>query len=175
MAFAFRYEMEEGCTYCGNPASQIDHVHPRAAQAHEATSYTAGLKVPCCGECNRLAGARIFKSLSHKREWIHWKLRRKYRRQLALPHWTDAEKKELGPNLRANLEAALKFQWLLQQRVTFRCDGRCRRGDVEPLSKALMEDAEPDSRFRPESSGEWLTPSDMGYVNPLSDEFDSQP
>lgn len=170
--FDYSYEVEEACVYCGNPASQIDHVHPQAAHPNEANPHTAGLLVPACGECNRIAGARIFKTLSHKREWIHWKLRRKHRRALALPYWSDQEKSELGPTLRDNLEVALKVQWVLRQRVAYKCDGRCKRGDVEPLSKAVPDPAFSNSHLEPSGSAESLISPDTTPVSAISDRFE---
>jgi hypothetical protein len=55
--------------------------------------------VPCCYECNMLAGAEVFVSLKKKREYIHRKLKERYRELLSMPYWTDEEIDALGPLL----------------------------------------------------------------------------
>jgi hypothetical protein len=165
----FSYDEVEACTYCGQPASEIDHVHPRAGHPHEATARTQGLLVPTCGECNRTAGAHIFTSLAQKREWVHFKLRRRYRTDLGLPHWSEREMASLGPTLRGNLEAAQKRQWILSQRVSYKCDGRCRRGAVEDAPKEGYESFGPDSLGEAPEAVEAQGAADTAPTDPVSE------
>ncbi len=127
-----RIDPEDVCTYCGALATELDHVHPRAAKLIAPHLDVAGLLVPVCVECNQIAKARVFDSVEAKREFIHNRLRRKYRRILTSPAWDDKELNELGPYLRQHVEAAEKTRVLVEFRMAYNCTGTCKgNGDVD--------------------------------------------
>lgn len=54
------------CRYCGDPASDIDHVWPfRLKGTHDPTNLVA-----CCSTCNSIAGSLPFPEFVRKRAYI---------------------------------------------------------------------------------------------------------
>ena len=81
---------------------------------------TGKFLVPSCGECNGIASDRMFKTVAAKRRFIHQRLKQKYKRLLAMPAWTDAEKERLGWTLRSHIEAGMAQKSALEQRLAWR-------------------------------------------------------
>ena len=54
------------CMYCGNPATQADHILPRKSGGADAAQNL----VACCAPCNRVAGGRVFKGFVEKKWWL---------------------------------------------------------------------------------------------------------
>jgi 5-methylcytosine-specific restriction endonuclease McrA len=67
---ATRFEVLERddftCQYCGNPATCVDHVLPRMRGGGDDLD---NLKA-ACAHCNATAGALVFESFPHKKEWL---------------------------------------------------------------------------------------------------------
>jgi len=85
---------QDSCVYCGAFATTIDHFAPASVVA---TILALGdlevqgrFLVPSCGECNGIAGDRLFVTIAAKRRYIQRRLRWKYRKVLARPDWPDA-------------------------------------------------------------------------------------
>lgn len=115
-------EATEACTYCGMPADTRDHVIPRAARGAVAPDVLLRVPdtVPCCRECNSLAGDRIVcESVAEKREEIQFLLRLRYRRLLALPDWGSEELAELGPAMRRSVRARLRERDTVLERLAW--------------------------------------------------------
>lgn len=68
-------ELGGACFYCGEYATEVDHVVPYSYLANNSASNL----VPACWICNRIAGNKNFDSLSDKKEYIL--------RQRATPKW----------------------------------------------------------------------------------------
>jgi hypothetical protein len=105
------------CVYCGTPANGFDHFVPLSALVMLADSLTqipGKVLVPACRECNLIAGRDVFPTIAAKRRFIHARLRRKYRRILAIPEWRDRELAELGPSLEKYVRSGQDTRrWLL--------------------------------------------------------------
>ena len=64
------------CVYCGEPATDIDHVIPWAyVLRHEISNL-----VPACHDCNLIASDKMFLDIESKREYILYKR--------GLPKWS---------------------------------------------------------------------------------------
>lgn len=99
------------CAYCGEPATDREHVVPRSLGG----TYT----VPSCRECNLLAGRSLDASLACRRARIRKAFERKYRRVLRAPEWDRYELAELGRALRDAVEAQEAARQVLCQRLDF--------------------------------------------------------
>lgn len=68
------------CFYCLRPRTSEDHVLPTSiARALPFINWPAEilLIVPCCTECNSIAGARVFTTIEAKVDYIRGRLRYK--------------------------------------------------------------------------------------------------
>jgi len=111
------------CIYCGVRANTKDHFVPISVVniLKEVIDDIQGLfLVPCCSECNSLAGAAIFNTVAKKRRFIQVKIRIKYKHLLALPRWEQQEIDELGPGLKTSLLSALARKQWIEERLTWR-------------------------------------------------------
>lgn len=110
------------CTYCGDPAREREHVAPLAVTQYTEADWSSEYPtkiVPACRECNRIASDHTFRTLSAKREFIHAKLRKRYRRCLETPAWTQEELAELGWTLRSHIQHMLAKQRILRRRLSW--------------------------------------------------------
>lgn len=115
------------CVYCGEPATERDHVLPVSIaagldlrRAGVRREVRGGLwTVPACGECNRIAGGVAFTSILGKRRYIQRRLRKRYQRDLAAVMWSPEELEELGPTLRSAVESRLQRVIRLQLRLSW--------------------------------------------------------
>lgn len=100
------------CAYCGEGATDVEHV---VARVHGEPTWT----VPSCRECNGLAGAKLFYTFAEKRDYIHDRIRRKYRSVLKAGEFDREELAEMGPGLRRLLTSATEAKGILEQRLGF--------------------------------------------------------
>lgn len=117
------------CYYCGQHADSVDHVIPQyvirmlvALDDKQITKKTLGqraLKVWSCRECNNLASSSLQDSLTERRGFVKDKLRKRYKRILALPTWTDTEIDELGYNLQVFVRSSAKWRDFIKQRIAY--------------------------------------------------------
>ena len=107
------------CVYCGVRATTIDHFVPISIinLLAELVDVRKGLfLIPCCRECNALAGNKIFPTIAAKRRYLHKRLRAKYKKLLASPLWREPEMADLGPLLSSRILAGeAKRQWVLER------------------------------------------------------------
>lgn len=95
------------CVYCGITADTTDHFIPLSFQ--RTGPRRAGREtqrhnlIPACGECNSIASDLVFSFLGEKRLYIQHRLRKRYKRVLNTPTWTEAELREMGPGLRGGI------------------------------------------------------------------------
>lgn len=54
------------CQYCGEEGIQADHIRPRRKKGADSLDNLAC----ACSSCNRVAGAKVFKSFEAKKVWI---------------------------------------------------------------------------------------------------------
>lgn len=113
------------CTYCGLSADSRDHLRPRVVAAMIAgglpspTPFLPNRTVPACGECNSALGARIYPSIPARQRAVRAYLRRKYRRVLEMPTWTESELAELDGSLRSYVEARARLRTLTLERLAW--------------------------------------------------------
>ena len=95
------------CAYCGDSATDREHVTPRAYlnTIRSVDPLVSTEIVHACGDCNRLAGAKVFPDFDAKRAYIRERLRRRHAELLRSPAWTDDELAELGYGLRIHIES----------------------------------------------------------------------
>jgi len=105
------------CAYCGEFAAEIEHVMPRAAGLPTWT-------VPACWECNHLAMSKAFMTFGEKRDYIHKKIRKKYRKVLRLEEFDRIELAQMGPVMRNQLQSGLEAKSIVLQRLSFKLEER---------------------------------------------------
>ena len=110
------------CLYCGLPADTKDHFIPRVyvsrmTQIRADLGAKAKLIVPACRECNSTAGDHIFDTISEKRTFIKQQYRKKYRKLLESPNWTEDELNQLGLSLQTTIRASQAGKELMKARL----------------------------------------------------------
>lgn len=111
----------EPCFYCGVPANSIDHVIPRVIlrclDPAVARDHRYRWTVRACHECNTLLGSRVFDTLEARRAALKDILRRRHKRLLDAPDWTEAELAACGPVLQGYLRQQQRRRHVLQARL----------------------------------------------------------
>jgi len=127
-AFGFLYRKKFSqvgfCVYCGDPATDFDHVLPVCkVYLFDLNVITrkrfpqAFCMVPCCKSCNSLAGQEIFFWIKEKRRYIQEKLRNKNIKKLRTVMWDADEIAELGPNMKNEVLYYMRTRRRLEQRI----------------------------------------------------------
>tara|TARA_Y100000590_G_C15537996_1_gene945807 strand:- start:41 stop:661 length:621 start_codon:yes stop_codon:yes gene_type:complete len=109
------------CFYCGLPADTVDHVPPlncvlNLRAEYENLNY---LRVPSCGECNRLGSDEPHIEPFERKDFIQAKIREKYKKYLKAPDWEEEEIEEMGFSLRGSIEAMMALKYLIAYRITY--------------------------------------------------------
>jgi len=111
------------CTYCGLPVSDREHVFPQAYQASVpeilGVPFASLAIVPSCKECNSLSGQIVFKGIQDKRQYVHEKLKQRYRKVLEIPAWSESELNELSPELAQYVHLGLQRKAIILRRLTW--------------------------------------------------------
>jgi hypothetical protein len=81
------------CVYCGEDAESDDHFPPKSLTP-------LGLLLPCCKECNAIAGTMWSCDFEERCQYVKDKLRTRYQKQLKTPSWSQDELDELDYNMR---------------------------------------------------------------------------
>lgn len=112
------------CVYCGEIADTKDHFIPRAFVKrvrelgwHDPSTF---LLVPACKECNSTAGSEVFALLKDKRNYIHNCYKRRYKKILEMPDWTQSELNELGPTLKSSVLQGINAKKRLKARLRWK-------------------------------------------------------
>lgn len=123
------------CVYCGERATQLDHVFPLSLTVHLDMTHPITLKelagalylVPACGECNRIAGSEPFYAILDKRRFIQKKLKEKYSRRIKRVLWDEDELEELGPGLRSKIISDMLKMEAAENRILYPyCNSRAK-------------------------------------------------
>ena len=112
----------ERCYYCGLDATERDHVIPWSlfhTKINTKRSYEDDEVVPCCSQCNLIAGNKVFDSFVEKREHIQSEIKRKYKKILNFPNWEKEELDELGKTLKIQIKATIKLKKLIEARINW--------------------------------------------------------
>lgn len=75
--------------------------------------------VPCCKECNSIAGKKVFESIKDKRAFVQNKLKQKYKKWLKHPVWEADELDALGPVLKQSVLEAMRNRYIIEMRVSY--------------------------------------------------------
>lgn len=110
-AYRIKFGWLKQCVYCGDPATTQDHVMPISITARTEfwrpavrAELAGGLwLVPCCNECNVLAGATPFRSILAKRAFVKAAIKKKYAKYSRGVLWEEDELAELGHTLRTKV------------------------------------------------------------------------
>lgn len=99
------------CYYCGHPATCEDHAIPHSLLARvDVTRNGYGVDtLPSCTECNTLLGSKVFDTLAERKGYLSKQLRKRHKRDLVAPQWSDSELAELAYNLRERALATRFF------------------------------------------------------------------
>lgn len=112
------------CYYCGIPADTKDHVIPKVftEMLLAIGEYKGGMgkTVPACSECNSTAGPRVFETAQKKQEYIKQRYRRRYRKLLESPDWSEIELKDLGYSLQSHIRGSQQAKQLLKKRLRWK-------------------------------------------------------
>lgn len=137
IAYLYRHRFRNlsFCLYCGDTATHRDHVFPVSVAAHidwksERTFYEYRrllITVPSCSECNILAHNDLFGSFAEKRKAIHDRLRRKHKKLLSMPLWSEEELDDLSHSLRASVEGSQEALRKLHRRLSWPRQARARK------------------------------------------------
>ncbi len=127
--------IEDGtaCAYCGGIAEHKDHVIPvsllrpgKRGQRFQDDDWI----VPACVECNGLLSDRMLHTVPLRASWLYKEYRRRYKKLLTAPTWSNEELDELGDGFRsfvienmiaqAELDLRLaKLRWVSRQDMDY--------------------------------------------------------
>ena len=118
------------CIYCGEPATDRDHVVPHSLTSKVERSWTTSEVVPACRDCNGSLHNRPLLTIAARADWL---LRRLFRKQGSLKGrpWTDEELMELGETLRKYVVSQENKRLTLERRI-HRCQAVTRLADLTP-------------------------------------------
>lgn len=110
------------CFYCGQPCDSVDHVTPRATLKMmggeiENPVTSRYETVDACRECNCALGDGLYTTLSDRKRAAKEYLRRKYKKYLSMPDWSDSELDELGYTLRSHIKRNMAIKKLTRMRL----------------------------------------------------------
>ena len=96
----------EFCVYCGDPATDRDHVIPSSySQAIKTFGDTSW--VWACRECNELLSNKMLVTVPIRAAYLADALKSRHKALLHTAKWTEEELSDLGPMLQQRIRAAL--------------------------------------------------------------------
>jgi hypothetical protein len=105
------------------PADTVDHIPPQSVRRFLADrgldKKYKFIEVWCCRECNCLLGARALWTIERRKKFIKVALRKRYKKFLRIPEWTDREISRLGPGLQPVVLNGLAIQQLIESRLRY--------------------------------------------------------
>jgi hypothetical protein len=116
-------DLSERCYYCGEIATSVDHVPPKATRYkwESLGIYRFHLyrTVPACHECNIGLGAHCPNRIDERKRWLKRWLANRYRKVLRMPEWTDSELAKLGPGMQRHVIAMAAKKERTLRRLTW--------------------------------------------------------
>lgn len=104
------------CVYCGAIATTRDHFPPKSLTMR-------GLLLPCCGECNSLAGTDNGTDFGLRADLVKIKLRKRYRKILMVSVWGSEELSEMGKSLKREIRTWQERRRIIQSRLAWNAEG----------------------------------------------------
>ncbi len=117
---------ERTCYYCGLSTNEKDHVIPRNMLKMikdldiEIRNKIMGkriLIIPSCRECNSLLSASYQNNLRKRKRELKRRLRKKYKKLLQIPSWSQYEIYKLGPTLKQVVQASCYHKKIIEERL----------------------------------------------------------
>lgn len=114
---SFGFGDERDCAYCGDPATQRDHVIAVSYQTIQKRRAKMAVRFGpwcwACSDCNRHLSNRYFDSFKERCEWAHWRLAKKTKPI----EWHQWELKNLDYTLRTYIRKQIAKRLWIQQRA----------------------------------------------------------
>ena len=105
------------CFYCGEVATETDHIVPRSKKYKDFKRHK--LTVTSCRGCNHVLFNSYQSTLAERKKELKERLVNKYQDVLNMPHWSQKELDELGPNLRSYIKSQLIFRQQIIDRLIY--------------------------------------------------------
>lgn len=126
------------CTYCGIPASTLDHMPPISwtdSANEKAKEEMNFYKLPSCEECNNALGNLRLFSVMDRVHHVHAWLKNRYKKALRMPYWDEDELNELSYTMVAEVRKAERQSAWAKSRIVYRPDKEllllnCYEGDT---------------------------------------------
>jgi NTP pyrophosphatase (non-canonical NTP hydrolase) len=101
------------------PADTKDHIIPIAYLRNGRPKAANGIgeTVDCCRECNSLLSSKALFSVPERAYEIAECLKRRYKKELKAPIWTEEELAELGQTLRKQIKAKQYLRLEILERI----------------------------------------------------------
>ena len=103
------------CIYCGMIANSREHFPP-------ASLTMRGLLLPCCLECNALAGTGHPADFALRSKMVKNKLMHRYRKALKVPIWESEDLSEMGRTLKGEIKAWQRKRRIIQSRLAWNAE-----------------------------------------------------
>ena len=139
------------CIYCGEASYCFDHVIPRSyLSVAKRTGTEPGFKVPTCTQCNSILGARIFKNIVERKDFVHQRLMVKLYKYATFIPWGEEELNEMGRNMRSSIEVAMAKRTIARDRLRYAAGPpEARWTEMEERWRDLYKDESiPESKVR---------------------------
>src|SRR5690554_2344513 len=96
------------CTYCKDTGDTLDHVVPVSfnATSRKKVKFNKADVVPCCGDCNNLLGNVFLHTVGSRAGFLAEKYKKRFKKLLKSPDWSEEELLELGESLSKTLRQA---------------------------------------------------------------------
>lgn len=105
------------CFYCGDFGNTKDHI-PAISYARffpEAEK----ILVRACYLCNTGLGNKPFNTLQTRCEFLLKYYKRKYKKYLSQPHWSDEEMDEINGSLQSTIHIAMKNKRYAEEKINY--------------------------------------------------------
>lgn len=109
------------CWYCGDHATQRDHVIPHSLVGEKVRRWAGVDLVECCPECNSLLGTNLFQTMAQRCAFLAVKLRKKHRLASGRVEWSEEELCELTGSLQSYIRGAEATYWRNWRRYNHVC------------------------------------------------------
>lgn len=152
------------CMYCGLRASTYDHVIPLSfASTLLGVAKRIGklVAVPCCRECNSIAGAKVFKSIAQKRRYLQDRLAWKYSDLLCMPRYTEQDLVQYGPWLKKFIEVSMVRRDLIEKRIKWQ--NKRKAGSARTAHTSLIPTTRVESSVEPNASKTGIISKEIGF------------
>lgn len=113
------------CIYCGGFAESDDHFPSLNV------SKFRGWLLPACNECNDIAHTNFSFDFLSRFLFVKNRLKRKYKKILNIPDWSDDELESMSLNMKENILQSIRYKSQTQARIDW---------DYKPFLATFDED-----------------------------------